>query len=211
MTPQNGPIVKHVQQQRSTTLRRSSVLVLATSLALSLGGCSQDETASFEAQASQSEEASADPSASTVESEGQQELEPAQGRTIEVNEALTHSGEREAFTVTVHRVAIHDYHVEAEVTIVNDGANQQKAWFGATNCCAPRLFDDRGRVYTFQIQPGGKNESVTLQGGEGVNAVLVFAGRVDSEATELTLDFTEILSDEDAWSLITFDVPIGAV
>ena len=185
---------------------RAAVLAVAATLALS--ACTQDDKATFDSTGTQQSGASA-PASSGAEGEATSAVvEPAKGRTIEVNETKTASAEGRAFSLTVHKVVIKDYHVETEITLVNDTAEPLRAWY-PSEYSGPQLFDEAGRKYLFQGQADGKQ--LTLQGGEGVNAVLVHAGRVDPEARTLTIDFTGLDSSrKELWSQITFDVPVGS-
>lgn len=136
-------------------------------------------------------------------------IEPAEQQTIEIGEEKAYSSESGAYTLTVHRAVVNDFYVEVEITIVNDSDQEIGIWYGARHS-SPRLFDDRGRVYAFQIQAGGDNEMLHLASGEGLDAVLVFAGRVDSKARELTLDFTELPDYRNVeWPQMTFDIPLA--
>ncbi|MDO5739852.1 MAG: hypothetical protein Q4P07_06855 [Ornithinimicrobium sp.] len=133
-------------------------------------------------------------------------IEPAQPQTVELEESISRSAESESFTLTTHRVMVHDYYIEAEITLLNDADSVLSAWFGSANS-GPQLFDDRGRTYPFQVQAGGDKKILQLQSGEGLDAVLVFAGRLDPDARALTLDFSELSAD--TWSQVTFEVPLG--
>ncbi|GAA4397333.1 hypothetical protein GCM10023153_21120 [Ornithinibacter aureus] len=189
----------------------SLVAALAVAATLALTACSSDDKATFDAseggqQSSQSTEGS---EGSTGSASGSAEaVEPAKAQTIEVNETKTSSTERAAVTLTVHKVVINDYYVETEVTLINDGAGEVNAWF-PSDFSGPQLFDDQGLKYLFQGQASGKQ--LVLQGGEGVNAVLVHAGRVGPQARTLTLDFTAINPrNKELWSQMTFDIPVGS-
>jgi hypothetical protein len=190
------------------TIGHAAALAVAATLALS--ACSSDDKATFDAseggqQSSQSTEGS---EGSTGSASGSTEaVEPAKAQTIEVNETKSASTEAGAFSLTVHKVVINEYHVETEVTLLNDSAKALRAWY-PSEYSGPQLFDEAGRKYLFVGQADGKQ--LTLQGGEGVNAVLVHAGRLDPEARTLTIDFTGLDSSrKELWSQITFDVPVG--
>ena len=188
---------------------RLVALAVAAASTLALSACSGDDKATFDSTASQQAGASASSSPGAEGDATATVVEPAKVRTIEVNEEKSFSSKDAALTFTVHKVVINDFYVEAEITLINDGTKKLNAWYGSSGTFAPRLFDDQGRDYPFQVQPGGKGQSVRLKAGEGLNAVIVFAGRVDPQARQLTLDFTELDSNAEAWSLITFDVPVG--
>lgn len=185
----------------TTRPRRLTSLAVAAAFALSAcGGGEGDESASTTASAT--EESQAAESESDSSDEGA--VEPAEPQTIEVDETLSNSTEDDAFTLTVHKVAVQDYYVEAEITLVNDGDGKLNSWYPSDNYLAPRVYDDRGRTYAFQPQAGADGR-LRLLPGEGVEAVLVFAGRVDPEARSLTLDFSDL---GNAWSQISVDVPL---
>lgn len=122
-----------------------------------------------------------------------------------MGESIERSSDEAAFTLTTHRVLVHDYYVEAEVTLVNDGDEQLAGWYGSSSS-SPNLFDDRGRTYAFQVPAGYDGEILWLQPGEGAEAVLVFAGRVDPEARQLTLDFSDL---GEVWSQVDFQVRLA--
>lgn len=186
----------------TTRPRRLAGLAVAATLALSAcGGGEADPTASTTEATTEGDTAKETGPAS---SDGTV-VEPAQPQTIEVGETQSNSTKDVAFTLTLHKVAVQDYYVEAEITLVNDGDDDLKAWYGHSSVSSPQVHDDRGRTYAFQPQAGGEGESLRLLPGEGVEAVLVFAGRVDPEARSLTLDFSEL---GDSWSQISFDVPL---
>lgn len=207
------------------TIRRYPGAALVIAGALALSACAGDEPAEFAADdASQSAgeqgEDGADGGDGAASSEGEdsaaaestatdeetaEEVEPAEPRTIEVGETLTHAEEDMAFTVTVHRVLIHDYYLETEVTIVNDEDERLMLWYGAESS-GPQLYDDRGRRYAFQVQPGGSGETFYLEPREGVDAVLIHSGRLTPEAGQVTIDFSEVAL---SWSRIVVDVPLG--
>lgn len=190
-----------------TTTTRTTALALAA--ALTLGGCSQGETATFdepaEVAAQERTEAPAQQDTEEVTATAVETVEPAEPRTIEIGETESFSDEDAAFTLTVHRLVVNDYYVEAEITVVNDSDQQLRTWRGGGSSASPRLYDDRGRRYTFQAQPGSDGGQLILLPAEGLDAVLVFAGRVDPEAGRLTLDLSEIGDD---WSQMTFEVPV---
>lgn len=194
------------------THQHRTLVALALAGTMSLAACAGDDPATFEqvegeaAGETGTDEAvaSADPAEGGTEEEAAA-VEPAEPQTVELEETRDVSGDDEAFTVTVHDVSVHDYYVEAEVTVVNDSDSQLTTWYGGTTS-APRLYDDRGREYTFQPQPGGEDQRLRLEGREGVDAVLVFSGRVDPETSSLTLDLEDIGT---SWSQLTFDVPLG--
>lgn len=207
------------------TMRRHRRAAAALALvgALALTGCSGDgeattpETVTVTADAAAGEgdttaEGTGD-AGGTDEATGGEEtedvVEPAEQQTIEINEERAKSGDWGGYTLTVHRVTVQDYYVEAEITIVNDSPATLPTWWGG-NHSRPRLYDDRGREYRFQVQAGGDGDRLSLEGGEGLNAVLVFAGKVDADARSLTLDLSELggLSDVD-WGQMTFDIALG--
>lgn len=186
----------------TTRPRRLTSLAIVAAFALSAcGGGEGDEAPSTTASATGESQAAESGSASSDESA----VEPAEPQTIEIGETQTVSKEGEAFTLTVHKVVVQDYYVEAEITLINDGDDDLEAWYGHSSVSAPLLYDDRGRSFAFQPQAGGKGESLRLLPGEGVEAVLVFAGAVDTDAQSLTLDWSEL---GDNWSQVTFDVPL---
>lgn len=195
---------------------RLAGLTLAAALALSAcsgGGDPIEEQASDQPSAASgaapqtSTPAPADAAGQAAATTDPNAVEPAQAQTVELGESMSVSTEESAFTITVHRVLVHDYYVEAEITLVNDADDELKTWYGSATAGSPRLYDDRGRTYAFQVQAGGDDQTLRLQPGEGVDAVLVFAGRVDAEATALTLDFSEIYGD--GWSQVSFDAPLA--
>lgn len=198
--------------------RSTRLMPLALAAALTLSACSNDQPASFESSDSKpaagtaegtpdaaAETTPADESAGDEGETAETTIDPAAEQTIELEESMDRSSEDEAFTLTTHRVLVHDYYVEAEVTLVNDGDEQLAGWYGSSSS-SPNLFDDRGRTYAFQVPAGYDGESLWLQPGEGVEAVLVFAGRVDPEASQLTLDFSDL---GEVWSQVDFQVPLA--
>lgn len=191
------------------TMRRSMASgVVATVLAAALlAGCSGsgdgDETSTdASTETSQTQDADA-PSPDASESE--EAIEPAEHQEIKVDEKKTHSDQDAAYTMTVNKAVINDYYVEVEIRLVNDGTKEFMAWYGSSNSSAPRLFDDRGREFEFQPQAGVEGKSFYLRGGEGVDAVLVFAGRVDPTAKALTLSFDKI---NPIWNQVEFTIPV---
>lgn len=117
-------------------------------------------------------------------------VEPAEERTIEVNEVIEYAGEDSAYTFTLQRVVIHDYYVEADVTLVNDGTRDLGV-FSQHSGVFLKLYDDRGRTYEW-VPPAGADSMMTkLVAGEGMNVTHVFAGRLSPQARSLTLDFSE--------------------
>jgi hypothetical protein len=201
-----------------TTPARRPALALTLVAALALAGCSSTPEATFEPAASDAA-APADDGTATATDTGSdsgtgtdeaaatevEAVEPAEPRTLEIGETESFSDEDAAFTLTVHRLVVNDYYVEAEITVVNDSDDQLRTWRGGGSSASPRLYDDRGRGYTFQAQPGSDGGQLILLPAEGLDAVLVFAGRVDPEAGRLTLDLSEIGDD---WSQMTFEVPV---
>lgn len=187
----------------TTRPRRLAGLAVAATLALSACGGGETEPSASTTGAA-AEEGTAKETGPTS-SDGTV-VEPAQTQTIKIDETQSQSTKDEAFTLTVHKVVVQDYYVEAEITLVNDGDDELDAWYGNSTVSSPQLYDDRGRTYAFRPQAGGDSETLRLLPGEGVEAVLVFAGRVDKDARSLTLDWSEL---GDAWSQITFDVPLG--
>ncbi|ANS80210.1 hypothetical protein SGUI_2814 [Serinicoccus hydrothermalis] len=194
------------------THQHRTLVALALAGAMGLTACAGDDPATFEQVEGEADGetgadeavASADPADGATEEESTA-VEPAEPQTVELEETRHVSEDEEAFSVTVHDVSVHDYYVEAEVTVVNDSDDELATWYGASNN-SPRLYDDRGREFTFQPQAGGEGETLYLQGREGVDAVFVFAGRVDPETSSLTLDL-EALGE--SWSQLTFEVPLG--
>lgn len=205
------------------TTRRRPWFALALAGAGSLSACAGEGQATFEASADPSVQAEADDGPGQATAEGAEsaeegstqgtteegttaEVEPAAARTIEVDESESNSDERDAYTLTVHRVVVNDYYIEAEITLVNDGDQRLKTWYGSSNTSL-RLFDDQGREYPFQVQAGGDSGSLILESGEGVDAVLVFAGRLHPEVEQLTLDFESIGA---RWPQFVVAVPPGS-
>ena len=185
----------------TTRPRRLAGLAVAATLAPSAcGGGEADPAASTTEAATEGDTAKA---TGPTSSDGTV-VEPAQPQTIDVAETQSNSTKAVAFTLTLHKVAVQDYYVEAEITLVNDGDDDLYAWYGGT-VSSPQVYDDLGRTYAFQPQAGGEGERLQLLPGEGVDAVLIFAGRVDPEASSLTLNFSEL---GDSWSQISFDVPL---
>lgn len=192
--------------------RLTYAAALPLALTLTLAGCSGDgspaETVTVVADAGDADAADGD--ADTAE-EDEDVVEPAAHQVIEIGEEKSYSGEFGAYTLTVHRATVQDYYVEAEITIINDSDRGIGTWHGADNCCSPRLYDDRGRTYRFQVQPGGSGQTLRLEPGEGINAVLAFAGRVDPAARQLKLDFTDITDYRNVeWNQMIFDIPLAA-
>lgn len=117
------------------------------------------------------------------------------------------STDEEAFTVTVNKAIVNDYYVEVELRIVNDGDKALTLWSDHATYKAPRLFDDKGRTYAFRPEAGAKDSRLSLQGAEGLDAVLVFAGRLDATAQRLTLDLSEM---GDHFNQVEFAIPVKA-
>ncbi|MDO5503456.1 MAG: hypothetical protein Q4G67_09820 [Actinomycetia bacterium] len=200
--------------------RAATALVLVG--ALGLAGCSGDaegssETVTVTADAPAESDATTD--AADGETDGAEEtdatgttdeetdgpIEPAEPQTIEINEEQSHVWDERGYTITLHNVTVQEYHVEAEITVVNDSTERIPMWHSAQHLGQPQLHDDRGRTYEFQIQAGANNR-FHLEGGEGLNAVLSFAGRVDPSANHLTLDFESM---GDGWRQTNFTIPLG--
>lgn len=202
------------------TRTRTTALALALAAGLALSACAGDDQAEFaqdppsgsEAAPSTGQEQATDESQSgdgaAEQTEEPTTVEPAAERTVEVEESESVSTEEVAFTLTLHRLVVHDYYLEAEVTVVNDGTEPVNTWYGSGNGSnEPRAFDDRGRVYPFVVQAGGDGQRLALEPGQGVDAGLVFPGRLDPDAEQVTLDF-EALGPE--WEGLLFEVPLGA-
>lgn len=198
--------------------RAAAALVLVG--ALGLAGCSGDaegssETVTVTADAPAESDATTDAADGETDAESTDEsgaeetdaaVEPAEAQTIEIGEEKTYSGEKGAYTMTVHRAVVNDYYVEAEITIINDGDSGITLWSGGNN--KPRLFDDRGRDYGYQLHAGADG-LLRLEAGAGMDAVLVFSGAVDETASSLTLDFSDLTSWDVEWNQVTFDIPLG--
>ena len=144
------------------TMRRHRRAAAALALvgALALTGCSGDgeattpETVTVTADAAAGEgdttaEGTGD-AGGTDEATGGEETEdvvvPAEQQTIEINEEQAKSGDWGGYTLTVHRVTVQDYYVEAEITIVNDSPRLCTWWGG--NHPSLAFYDDRGREYS---------------------------------------------------------------
>ncbi|WP_298751547.1 hypothetical protein [uncultured Serinicoccus sp.] len=205
------------------TRTRTTALALALAAGLSLSACAGDQaefaqdppSGSAADQGTEQEEPATDQSDAaqtaaeeTQETEEATTVEPAAEQTVEVEESESVSTEEVAFTLTVHRLVVHDYYLEVEVTVVNDGTEPVDTWYGSGNgSTEPRVFDDRGRVHPFAVQAGGDGQRLTLEPGQGVDAGLVFPGRLDPDAEQVTLDF-EALGPE--WEGLLFEIPLGA-
>ncbi|WP_298889459.1 hypothetical protein [uncultured Serinicoccus sp.] len=201
------------------TRTRTTALALALAAGLALSACAGDDQAEFAQEppsgsaadpGTEQEDPPTDQADATEETEGAEEattVEPAAERTVEVEESESVSTEDVAFTLTVHRLVVHDYYLEAEVTVVNDGTESVDTWYGSGNgSTEPRVFDDRGRVYPFVVQAGGDGQRLTLEPGQGVEAGLVFPGRLDPDAEQVTLDFEAIGGE---WEGLLFEIPVG--
>ena len=193
---------------RTTTRARAAAG--ATMLALALSGCSGGD-ATFEGPGEATspaaeqttapgESAPASPSGTASAS-----VQPAADRTVEVEEVRKVTDDDVALTLTLHRVTVHDYYIEVELTAVNDADDQVTLWYG--DQLNPTLFDDRGRQYRYQVQAGYESRGLELRGGEGVDAVFVFAGALDPDATSLTLGFEKLVTE--GLKRETFEIPVG--
>lgn len=131
-------------------------------------------------------------------------VEPAKRQEIAVDEVKEVSTKDAAYTLTITKVVVNDFYIEAEVRLVNNGTNALQAWYGSASS-APRLFDDRGREYPFQVQAGGDNKSLRLEAAEGLDASLVFAGRLGPDVKALTLDFQKI---DSIYNQVEFEIPV---
>lgn len=199
--------------------RRWAAFTAATVMTVTLSACTGDDSADFasppppatagdQSQPTQDQVAATTAASDTAAAQTAEPVAPATEQTIEVNETLSVSEEDAAFTLTVHRVVVRDYYLEAEITVVNDGAEELPTWYGSGNgSTEPRIYDDQGRVYPFNVQAGGDGQSLKLEPGQGVDAVLVFAGRLDPSAQSVTLDFEELGS---AWAEVIVEVPVGS-
>lgn len=207
---------------RTTTHRAFTALVAAATFGLA--GCADADRADFEPQQSSSEQSQgqsqgqedtdaapttdgpAEAAAGGTEAGPTGPVEPAEPRTVEVGETYEYSEDGTAYTVTVHRVVVNDYYVEAEVTIVNDGNKRFLTLY--TSSSMPALYDDRGREYAYQ-QHAGSGEQLFLESGEGLDAVLVFAGRLDPQARTVTLDLGRMGGSEDPFQQAIFEIQVG--
>lgn len=186
---------------RSSTLARTGVV--AALLVATLAGCSSsgkaDEPTKSGTETSTS--ASVEPAPSGSASD---KVTPAKKRTVTIDEKKVYNDKDAAYTLTVNKAVINDYYVEVEIRIVNDGAKTLSTWYGSDGSSAPRLFDDRGREFQFQPQAGGKDTTFRLDKGEGVDAVLVYAGAVGAEAKTLTFSWDSI---GPIWNQVEFTFP----
>jgi hypothetical protein len=185
--------------------------VAAVVVASALVGCSSGDkgdasggTTAPTAGAKQSSPAASGNSSSAPSGSESGKVEPAQRREIKVDEVKKFSSDKAAYTLTVNKLVVNDYYIEADVRLVNDGTEQLMAWYGASTS-SPRLYDDRGREFAFQPQAGGKDRILYLKGGEGLDATIVFAGRLDDSAKSLTLDFTKV---NEIYNQVQFEIPV---
>jgi hypothetical protein len=126
--------------------------------------------------------------------------EPVEPRIFEVNETQTNSvGDLE---VTVERIIVHDYHVEVELTAVNDHPEADRQLWQGFNFNSPQLFDEQDRRFAYR-HPAGYNsgDSVQLEPGQRLEAVMVFGRRLHPDARVLTLRFTDRAIDGWEWTV----------
>ncbi len=121
-----------------------------------------------------------------------------EARVFEVDETQTNDvGDLE---VTVERVIVHDYHVEVELTAVNDHPEDARRLWMDRNTNRPQLFDEQDRRFAYQ-HPAGYNtgDSVTLEPGQRLDAVMAFGGRLHPDAETLTLRFLALQLEGWEW------------
>ena len=182
---------------------RSVVAAIACAV-LALTGCSGGSgDGATTPDGSQSAAASEAPASGKASASASAKVEPAKRQEIAVDEVKEVSTKDAAYTLTITKVVVNDFYIEAEVRLVNNGTNALQAWYGGAS--APRLFDDRGREYPFQVQAGGDNKSLRLEAAEGLDASLVFAGRLGPDVKALTLDFQKI---DPAYNQVEFEIPV---
>jgi hypothetical protein len=121
--------------------------------------------------------------------------------TIDVGEVqATDDGTVE---VTVERMVVHDYHVEVELTAVNDDPEDERnLWRGGVEHRRPLLFDEQDRRFEYQ-HPAGYDDPdhVSLAPGQRVEAVLVFGRRLHPDAQTLTLRFQDGALEDLEWTV----------
>ena len=183
---------------------RSVVAAIACAV-LALTGCSGGSgDGATTPDGSQSAPASEAPASGKASASASAKVEPAKRQEIAVDEVKEVSTTDAAYTLTITKVVVNDFYIEAEVRLVNNGTNALQAWYGGASS-APRLFDDGGREYPFQVQAGGDNKSLRLEAAEGLDASLVFAGRLGPDVKALTLDFQKI---DPAYNQVEFEIPV---
>lgn len=183
---------------------RAVVAAIACAV-LALTGCSGGSgDGATTPDGSQSAAASEAPASGKASASASAKVEPAKRQEIAVDEVKEVSTKDAAYTLTITKVVVNDFYIEAEVRLVNNGTNALQAWYGSASS-APRLFDDRGREYPFQVQAGGDNKSLRLEAAEGLDASLVFAGRLGPDVKALTLDFQKI---DAIYNQVEFEIPV---
>lgn len=183
---------------------RSVVAAIACAV-LALTGCSGGSgDGATTPDGSQSTAASEAPASGKASASASAKVEPAKRQEIAVDEVKEVSTKDAAYTLTITKVVVNDFYIEAEVRLVNNGTNALLAWYGSAPS-APRLFDDRGREYPFQVQAGGDSKSLRLEAAEGLDASLVFAGRLGPDVKALTLDFQKI---DPIYNQVEFEIPV---
>lgn len=183
---------------------RSVVAAIACAV-LALTGCSGGSgDGATTPDGSQSAAASEAPASGKTSASASAKVEPAKRQEIAVDEVKEVSTTDAAYTLTITKVVVNDFYIEAEVRLVNNGTQALQAWYGSASS-APRLFDDRGREYPFQVQAGGDNKSLRLEAAEGLDASLVFAGRLGPDVKALTLDFQKI---DSIYNQVEFEIPV---
>ena len=182
-----------------------SVVAAIACAVLALTGCSGGSgDGATTPDGSQSAAASEAPASGKASASASAKVEPAKRQEIAVDEVKEVSTKDAAYTLTITKVVVNDFYIEAEVRLVNNGTNALLAWYGGAPS-APRLFDDRGREYPFQVQAGGDDKSLRLEAAEGLDASLVFAGRLGPDVKALTLDFQKI---DPAYNQVEFEIPV---
>jgi hypothetical protein len=188
--------------------RRGWAVAGAAALALTLQACGSSDDPSDErldALESQLAELRGDGDATdatdadeTASEDGDDAREPL---AIDVGE--TQATDDGTVEVTVERLVVHDYHVEVELTAVNDDPEDDRGlWRGGVEHRRPLLFDEQDRRFEYQ-HPAGYDDPdhVSLAPGQRVEAVLMFGRRLHPDAQTLTLRFQDGALEDLEWTV----------
>jgi hypothetical protein len=185
----------------------------AAALALTLYGCGSDGAGDERLDALEAELAelrgdgdepgpegatAGDEDAAEAPADGDDTREPV---TIDVGE--TQATDDGTVEVTVERMVVHDYHVEVELTAVNDDPEEDRGlWRGGVEGRRPLLFDEQDRRFEYQ-HPAGYDDMnrVSLAPGQRVEAVLVFGRRLHPDAQTLTVRFQDGALEDLEWTV----------
>lgn len=154
-------------------------------------------------EAASTEEGAPEPSGDEGDEEGTGPVaasEVGDARVFDVNETQTNDvGDLE---VTVERIIVQDYHVEVELSALNDHPEERRRLWMGRNTIRPQLFDEQDRRFEYQ-HPAGYNsgDSVALEPGQRLEAVVMFGGRLHPDAQTLTLRFLAMELEDWEWTV----------